>query len=115
MTSAAACVINCLKVMTKIDDDIKLLAPQVLIPMLELKRNIYNNKKALLNLEDVLLGLSICSSTNPLLEKILPNLEKLRGLEAHSSHFMLKEDEALLRKLGVNTTTEPNFYDEIII
>ena len=115
MTSAAACVINCLKVMSKIDDDIKLLAPQVLLPMLELKRNIYNNKKALLNLEDVLLGLSICSSTNPLLEKILPNLEKLKGLEAHSSHFMLKEDEALLRKLGVNTTTEPNFYDEIII
>ena len=115
MTCAAACVINSLKVISKVDDDIKLLAPQVLIPMLELKRKVYNNKKALLNLEDVLLGLSICSSTNPLIEKVLPNLEKLRGLEAHASHFISKEDENLLRKLGVNTTTEPAFFEDVLI
>jgi len=115
MTCSAACVINFLKEVTKIEDDIKLLSPQVLIPMLDLKRKLYNNNKALLNLEDVLLGLSICSSTNTLIEKALTNLEKLDGLEAHCSHFICKEDENILRKLGINTTTEPVFNDDILI
>ena len=115
MSCSAACIINYLKEVTKIDDDIKLLSPQVLIPMLDLKKKLYNNQSALLNLEDVLLGLSICSSTNTLIEKALTNLEGLNGLEAHCSHFITKEDENILRKLGINTTTEPVFNDDILV
>ena len=115
MSCCAACIINYLKEVTKIDDDIKLLSPQVLIPMLDLKKKLYNDEKALLNLEDVLLGLSICSSTNTLIEKALTNLGNLNGLEAHCSHFIFKEDENILRKLGINTTTEPIFFDDILI
>lgn len=114
MTSPAACIINYLKEETKIEDDIKLLAPKVLGPMLELKRQLYNDK-ALLNLEDVLLGLSICSSTNTLIEKALTKLDSLNGLEAHSSHFMISEDEKTLRRLGVNFTSEPVFFDDVLI
>ena len=114
MTAPAACIINYLKIETKIDDDIKLLAPKVLKPMLNLKRELYN-EKALLNLEDVLLGLSICSTTNTLIEKALTKLSSLNGLEAHATHFLLSEDEKALRKLGINVTNEPNFYDDIII
>lgn len=115
MTCSASCIINYLKEVTRIDDDINLLAPQVLIPMLDLKRKLFNNKKALLNLQDVMLGLSICSSTNTLIEKALTKLERLYGLEAHCSHFICKEDEKVLRKLGINTTTEACFFEGLLI
>lgn len=115
MTSSAACIINALKELTKIDDDIQLLAPQVLEPMLSLKRTLYKNDKALLGLEDVLSGLSICSSTNPLISKALTKLKDLNGLEAHSSYFVPKTDESILRKLGINLTTEAEFFSDIFI
>ena len=109
MTCSASCIINALKVLTKIDDDIKLLSPQVLEPMLKLKKELYKTDKPLLNLEDVLLGLSICSSTNPIIEKALTKLKDLSSLEAHASNFLSKDDESALRKLGINLTTEPVF------
>lgn len=112
MTCSASCIINALKVLTKIDDDIKLLSPQVLEPMLKLKKELQKTNTPLLDLDDVLLGLSICSSTNPIIEKALTKLNKLQGLEAHASHFISKSDEAALRKLGINLTTEPKFYSE---
>ena len=115
MTCSAACIINYLKYVTKIDDDIKLLSPQVLIPMLDLKRKLNCNQNALLNLEDVLLGLSICSSTNTLIEKAITNLHRLSGLEAHCSHFISSEDEVILRKLGINTTNEPVFNSNLLV
>ncbi len=112
MTAAASLVLNALKEFAHIADDINLLSPVVLEPMLKLKKDIFGNDKRMLDLQEVLFGLSICSSNNTLCEKALSKLDKLQNLEAHSSFFISNMDEAMLRNLGVNLTSEAEFYSK---
>jgi uncharacterized protein (UPF0371 family) len=39
----------------------------------------------------------------------LEQLQELRGCEVHMTHMPTPGDEAGLRSLGVNLTTDPNF------
>ncbi len=39
----------------------------------------------------------------------MENLKELKGCEMHMTHLPTPGDEAGLRKLGINLTTEPNF------
>lgn len=112
MTAAASLVLNALKEFAYIADDINLLSPLVLEPMLKLKKDIFGYEKSMLNLQEVLYGLSICSCTNTLCEKALSKLNKLQNLEAHGSFFIPSVDEAMLRNLGVNLTNEAEFYSK---
>ncbi|NLA33368.1 MAG: DUF1846 domain-containing protein [Tenericutes bacterium] len=112
MTAASSLILNALKEFAHINDDINLLSPSVLEPMLKLKKEIYGNDKSMLSLQEVLYGLSICSSNNTLCEKALSKLDKLKNLEAHASFFIPIGDEKLLSNLGINLTTEPEFYSK---
>ena len=108
--AAASCLIlNCVKKLAGIPDDIHLISPSVLEPMLMLKEKILYDRNPLLSLEEVLNALSICAATDPSAEKCLFKLQELRGCEAHSSHMISKADESALKKLGVNVTCTPEF------
>ena len=67
-----------------------------------------------LNLPEVLIALSICANTNPIIEKTLECLEQLRGLEAHSSYMVSTTELKVLKSLGINLTCEPKMksYEE---
>lgn len=110
MSCSASAIINSLKELAGINDKIDLLSPNVLNPMLKMKEEINNNKKKLLSAEDVLLGLSICKVTNPLIDEALSHLDELKHCEAHASHFLPSNDVTLIRKLGMNLTNEAEFY-----
>jgi len=109
MTSACACVLNALKHFAHIDDNINLIPKTMLEPVLNLKRTKLGNKKGKLTLKDVLMLLSINSVTNPTAEHILKQLDKLRGLEAHTSSMLNASDQSTLLALGVNVTSEPYY------
>lgn len=109
MTAGAATMLNALKVLSHLDDDIHLLAPNIIEPMLNFKKNSLGYEHSVLNLEEVLLALSISAATNSVAEKALSKLTKLRDCEAHSSDMITHRDESVLRKLGVNVTCEPVF------
>ena len=47
------------------------------------------------------------AATNPTAELALEQLKHLAGCEVHLTHMPTPGDEAGLRKLGVNLTTEP--------
>lgn len=112
MTCSAAVIINALKQLAHIDDDIKLLSPAVVEPMIKLKKQICAKNDRLLNLQDVLLGLSICSATNTLCEKVLSELPKLANLDTHASYFIPRVDEVMLRQLKINITVDPEYYSD---
>ena len=57
----------------------------------------------------VLIALSICAATNPIAEKAMDMLVRLRGCEAHASCILPENDLAVMRKLGMNYTCEPEF------
>ncbi|MCL1904467.1 MAG: DUF1846 domain-containing protein [Oscillospiraceae bacterium] len=111
LSASASLVLNCVKKTAGIPDDIHLIAPFVLEPMLTLKEDILH-EKGLLNLVEVLNALSICAATDSTAEKCLHKLPELRGCDAHSSHILPKPDEHALKKLGINVTCTPAFSSE---
>ena len=46
------------------------------------------------------------------LEKTLEVIDKLRGLEAHSSYMISTAEMQVLKSLGINLTCEPIFNNE---
>jgi len=109
LAAASSLVLNCVKKLAGIPDEIHLIAPAVLEPMLMLKEKILCDENPLLSLEEVLNALSICAATDPAAEKCLFKLHDLNGCEAHSSHIISKADESALKKLGINVTCTPEF------
>ena len=114
LTPAASLILNSIKYLTDIPDEIDLLSPGVLKPILDLKKNVLSNKQ-ILNLNDVLISLSICSVTNPTANKALKNINKLNGCDAHATFIVEKSDLDLLRSLGINLTCDPVFNSEKLI
>ena len=105
LSAPSSLVINAIKELSKIPDDIKLLSPKVLEPILKLK-----TKERKLNLQEVLIALSICSVTNPVIEKALTKLNNLKYTEAHSTFILSENEIKTLKELNINITCEPNFY-----
>ena len=108
--ACAAALLNTLKHLGKIDKNMYLLMPMVLLPMQELKTNFLHRSNARLRAEEVLLALSIQAKTNPLAEIALKQLTKLKGSEAHSSTLLSEVDLQTLTRLGIRVTEEPISY-----
>lgn len=111
MTAPGVAIINAIKSLSKIPDDIYLLSPNVLEPILKLKKEINSGNRLLLS--EVLTALSICSVTNPLAKKALSFIPKLKNAEAHSTYIITGNDKITLRELKINTTCENEYLDEI--
>ncbi len=111
LSPACSLVLNAIKEVSKIPDDIKLLSPNVLEPMLNLKRSLGSSSERL-SLTEVLTALSICSTTNPMAEKALSNLDKLKDCEAHATYMVDSSDKKFLKKLHINLTCEPEFISD---
>ena len=109
MTSACSCILNAIKTLAGIDDKIALIPEALLEPVLDLKRNKLKVRKARLTLKDVLMLLSINTLTNSSVDFALRQLDKLKGLEAHSSSMLSSSDQSTLLALGINLTMEPNY------
>jgi len=105
LSPASALIINAIKVLTKIPDEIDILSPTVLEPIFKLRKG-----KGQLSLHEVLVALSICSVTNPIIEKALSNIEKLEGLDAHATYIIQNGDLRALKNLKINLTCEPEFH-----
>ena len=108
LSPASSLILNAIKELSKIQDDVNLLSPKVLEPMLKLKREI-NKEEQILNLSEVLAALSICSVTTPIVEKALNNLTKLKDTEAHATYMVDNTDKQILRSLKINLTCEPEY------
>lgn len=106
LSATSAMIINALKDINHIPDDTYLLSTDVLEKILKLKKNTTYKTSYCLNIQEVLIALSICSSINPIIEKALKNLDKLRGTEAHSTYIIEKSESNVLKGLGINLTCE---------
>ena len=107
LTPASSLILNAIKELTKISDKMNLLSPNVLEPMLELKKEMHTGK--FLTLPEILTALSICSTTNPIVEKTLNNLKKLKNCEAHATYIVDNGDKKTLKSLKINLTCEPEY------
>jgi len=109
MHAASSLILNTIKKLAKIPDKIHLLAPNVIESIGNLKEHVLNAKVVSLDLEEVLIALSISATTNPTAQLAMEKLKELQGCEVHLTHMPTPGDETGLRMLGVNLTSEPNF------
>jgi uncharacterized protein (UPF0371 family) len=109
MHAASSMILNAIKHLASIPDQIHLLSPAITQSIGHFKKEIYNLDKMSLDLEETLIALSISATTNPAAEAAMLKLKELRGCEAHMTHMPTPGDEVGFRKLGVNLTTDPNF------
>lgn len=105
LSACASVVLNALKQISGIEDKFELISAQVLQPIDNLKKNILKTGGDVLSLRDVLIGLSISASLNPIAKVAYQNLDQLNGCEAHSTHILTASNEESLRSLGINTTS----------
>ena len=107
LSASSAAIINVLKEITGIPDEVYLLAPSILEGIFKTKQHTSYRTSYCLNVQEVLIALSICSSTNPIIEKMIDKLKELRGFEAHSTYIIEQSERNVIKNLGINLTCEP--------
>ena len=107
--ASAACLLNCLKKLGGIDDDVLLISPDVIEPIQKLKTGHMGNRNPCLHTDEVLIALSICAVTDKYAAAALERIGSLQGCEAHSTVILSRVDENVFRRLGVNITFEPAY------
>ena len=98
-----------IKTLAEIPDKIHLLSPNVIDSIGSLKEGVLKAKTVSLDLDEALIALSISAATNPTAQLAMEKLHDLRGCEVHLTHIPTPGDEAGLRRLGVNLTSDANF------
>ena len=107
--ASSALLLNALKTLAGIDDEVHLISPTIIEPIQHLKVGHLGNRNPRLHTDEALIALSICAATDPLAERCMEQLDKLRGCEVHSSVILASVDEKVFRRLGVNLTCEPQY------
>ena len=107
--ASSSMLLNALKEVSGIPDDIELLSPMIIEPIQRMKTGVLGNHNPRLHIDEVLIALSICAATNGTAKKALDGLDMLKGSEAHSTVILSRVDEQTFKKLGVNMTCEPKY------
>ena len=107
--AASAALLNALKALAGIPDEIKLISPNVIEPIQHLKVAHMGNRNPLMHIDEILIALTICAVTDDNAELAMDQLSNLSGCEAHSTVILSQADEGMLSKLGLNLTCEPAY------
>ncbi len=105
--AAAACLLNALKVLGGIGDEVHLISPTIIEPMQRLKVNHMGSINPRLHTDEVLIALSICAVSDPMAKLALEQLDKLKNCEIHSTVILSHVDERTFKTLGLHLTCEP--------
>ena len=110
LSAPAALILNSLKHLAGINDDLLLISPAIIEPISEMKIKHLGNKNPRLHVDEVLIALTISARTNPLAELAIKKLPLLANCEAHSTAILANVDNEVLKKLKINLTSEPEVY-----
>lgn len=115
MTAPAGAVLNAIKHLCRVDDDIKLIPTNIIEALIDLKKKIINSRHIFITLKDALVALAIASNTSDLAKKCLEKIKLLKGCQLHSTCILNSSDENNLRNLGLNVTCDPEFIDNSLL
>ncbi len=107
--AASALLMNALKGVAGLDDELEVISDEVLEPICHLKTQHLHNQNPRLHSDETLLALSVSSVQNPLAGDLIDNADKLRGCDAYFSVIVSSADEKLYRTLGINVCCEPKY------
>ncbi|MBQ4107750.1 MAG: DUF1846 domain-containing protein [Lentisphaeria bacterium] len=107
MHAAASCILNAVKVLAGLPDELQLISSDVINSVAMLRKNFLKSSRLSLDLGEALIALSVSLPSNPAAKLALSKLSALSDCEMHLSHLPTPGDAAGLRKLGINLTSEP--------
>ncbi len=107
--ASASMLLNALKYLAGIDDEVELISPSVIEPVSDLKVNHLGNSNPRLHLDEILIALSVCAPASRLARDAMAQLKNLKGLQVHSSVVLSEVDINVFKSLGVNITCEPKY------
>ena len=110
LTAPAALLLNALKHLSKINDDLMLISPSIIEPISKMKIKDLGNHNPRLHADEVLIALAISATTNPLAELARKKLGSLANCQAHSTVILPQIDDQVFKKLKIDVTTEPQVY-----
>ena len=110
LTAPAALLLNALKQLSNINDELILISPSIIQPISKMKINNLGNHNPRLHADEVLIALAISARTNPLAEMAMKNIHLLAGTQAHGTAILAQVDENVFKKLKIDLTTEPEVY-----
>lgn len=111
-SAPAAAILNTLKKLGKIDDEILLLSPHIIEPVSNLKTKSLGEVEPSLSINEMLIALAISATTNPLTHMAMQEIKNLKNLDAHSTVILNDSEKSELRKLGLNFTQDAVFGDD---
>ena len=106
---SAAALLNAVKKLAGMADDLHLISPTVIEPIQSLKCDYLGNHNPRLHTDEVLLALSICAATDENARKAMLQLPLLKDCQAHSTVILPQVDENVFRRLGVHVTCDPQY------
>ena len=104
--ASAALLLNALKVLAGLDDDLHLISPTAIEPIQRLKTEYLGSKNPRLHTDEVLIALSISAATDKNAQLALEQIPKLKGCQAHTSVMLSTVDIKQFKKLGIQLTSE---------
>lgn len=110
--ASSAMLLNALKALAGIDDEIELISPTIIEPIQRLKVAHLHNKNPRLHTDEILIALSICAVSDENAAKAIEQLQNLKGSEVHSSVILSQVDIKVFRNLGINLTCEPQYQSQ---
>ena len=105
--ASAAALLNAVKVLGGIADEVHLISPAFIEPIQGLKTRYLGSRNPRLHTDEVLIALSMCAATDQNARIALDQLPKLRGCQVHTSVMLSSVDINVFKKLGLELTSDP--------
>ena len=110
--AASSALLNALKKLAGIDQEMDLVSAAAIEPIQTLKTNYLGSKNPRLHTDEILIALSSSAATNPTAAMALHQLSKLKGCDMHSTVILSSVDDDTVKKLGIYLTCEPAYEEE---
>ena len=105
--ASAALLLNALKYLAGVEHDIRLIKPEAIVPIQDLKVRFLGGKNPRLHTDEVLIALTLSACSDVNARQALEQLPNLKGCQVHTSVMLSEVDMKIFKRLGVDLTSEP--------
>ena len=110
--AASSALLNALKKLAAIDQELDLVSQHTIEPIQTLKTNYLGSKNPRLHTDEILIALSGSAADDEAANTALHQIPKLKGCDIHSTVILSAVDTDTLKKLGMYLTCDPVYEEE---
>jgi len=107
--ASAALLLNAVKKLAGIPDEVYLISAEILEPICSMKTALLGSRNPRLHSDEVLIALAASSVKNDDAKRAMEAIPLLKDCDAHFSVIISSVDEKTYKKLGINVTCEPKY------